>query len=64
MFKRESAVTKSAAPPGGAPVGYDPVMEIVERPTETLLTLTPLAAAKVKELMAEEPDADLSLIHI
>ncbi len=32
-------------------------MEIIERPTELAIDLTPLAAAKVKELMAEEPDA-------
>ena len=27
----------------------------VEHPTETLITLTPLAAQKVKDLLAEEP---------
>jgi iron-sulfur cluster assembly protein len=64
MFKRESAVTKSAARPGVVPVGYDQRMEIAERPTETLLTLTPLAAAKVKELMAEEPDADSLVLRV
>ncbi|HJU48972.1 MAG TPA: iron-sulfur cluster insertion protein ErpA [Gaiellaceae bacterium] len=32
-------------------------MEIVERPTETFLSITPTAASKVRELMAEEPDA-------
>jgi iron-sulfur cluster assembly protein len=31
-------------------------MEIIERPT-TLVSLTPTAAAKIKELMAEEPEA-------
>ena len=52
-------VTKSAAPraPAG-PLGYDQGMEITERPTETLLDLTPLAAAKIRELMAEEPDGE------
>jgi iron-sulfur cluster assembly protein len=64
MFKRESAVTKSAARPVPAPVGYDPGMEIAEHPVETLLTLTPLAAAKVKELMAEEPDADSLVLRV
>jgi iron-sulfur cluster assembly protein len=39
-------------------------MEIVERANETLLTLTPLAAAKVKELMAEEPDADALVLRV
>ncbi|HEY7379890.1 MAG TPA: iron-sulfur cluster insertion protein ErpA [Gaiella sp.] len=31
-------------------------MEIAERPTDTLITLTPVAAGKIKELLAEEPD--------
>jgi len=43
-------------------------MEIAERPdegtAETLLSLTPLAAAKVKELMAEEPDADALVLRV
>jgi len=39
-------------------------MEIAERPTDTLLDLTPLAAEKVKELMAEEPDADSLVLRV
>ena len=43
-------------------------MEIAERPNEgtaeILLNLTPLAAAKVKELMAEEPDADALVLGV
>ena len=43
-------------------------MEIVERPNEStaemLLNLTPIAAAKVKELMAEEPDADALVLRV
>lgn len=39
-------------------------MEIAEHPTETLLNLTPAAAAKVKELMAEEPDADQLVLRV
>jgi iron-sulfur cluster assembly protein len=39
-------------------------MEIAERTTETLLILTPTAAAKVKELMAEEPDADGLVLRV
>ena len=39
-------------------LGYDQGMEIAERPTDVLLDLTPLAAEKVKELMASEPDAE------
>ena len=33
-------------------------------PTETLLTLTPVAASKVRELMAEEPDGDTLVLRI
>jgi iron-sulfur cluster assembly protein len=32
-------------------------MEITERPSDVAIDLTPTAAAKVRELMAEEPDA-------
>ena len=39
-------------------------MEITERPTETLIDLTPAAAAKVKELMAAEPDADTLVLRV
>jgi len=39
-------------------------MEIAERTAETLLTLTPEAAAKVKELMAEEPEADSLVLRV
>ena len=43
-------------------------MEIAERTSEstpeTLLNLTPIAAAKVKELMAEEPDADALVLRV
>jgi len=33
-------------------------MATVEHPTDTLITLTPGAAAKVRELLAEEPEPD------
>jgi len=43
-------------------------MEIAERPNdatpETLLNLTPTAAAKVRELMAEEPDAEAVVLRV
>jgi iron-sulfur cluster assembly protein len=39
-------------------------MEIVERPTETLLSLTPTAAAKIKQLMAEEPDSESLVLRV
>jgi iron-sulfur cluster assembly accessory protein len=39
-------------------------MEITERPLETLLTVTPAAAAKISELMAEEPDGDTLVLRV
>ncbi len=39
-------------------------MEITERPTDTLLTLTPGAAVKVKELMAEDPEAGEMVLRV
>ena len=53
--------------PGLAPAGRSGTirtMEIAERPTETLLDLTPLAAEKVKELMASEPDTDTLVLRV
>ena len=39
-------------------------MEIAERPTDLIIDLTPTAAAKVRELMAEEPDADELVLRV
>ena len=39
-------------------------MEITERPTDVLITLTPVAATKVRELMAEEPDGDTLVLRV
>jgi iron-sulfur cluster assembly accessory protein len=39
-------------------------MSIAERPTDTLITLTPTAAAKVKELLAEESDGDTLVLRV
>ena len=38
-------------------------MEIVERP-ETLVSLTPNAAEKIRELMAEDPDGESSVLRV
>ena len=38
-------------------------MEIVERP-DTLVSLTPTAAAKIRELMAEDPDGETSVLRV
>ncbi len=59
------------SPPPGArdPVRYDEPVATVEHPLETdpsapLVVLTPVAAAKVKQLMAEEPDADALVLRL
>lgn len=39
-------------------------MATVEHPTDTLITLTPVAAAKIKELLAEEPDAETLVLRV
>ena len=44
--------------------GYDHGMEIVERSTHLSLTVTPGAAEKIKELMAEEPDAGSMVLRV
>jgi iron-sulfur cluster assembly protein len=57
-------VSQSPGPRTDGLVGYHQVMDIAERPTETLLDLTPLAAQKVKDLMAEEPDAESLVLRV
>jgi iron-sulfur cluster assembly protein len=62
----------SQSPASGArdPVRYDEPVATVEHPLETevpggpLVALTPVAAAKVKELMAEEPDSDTLVLRL
>ena len=61
---RETGVTKSAVSCQRTGFGYDQPMEITESPTETLLTITPTAAAKIRELMAEEPDGDTMVLRV
>jgi iron-sulfur cluster assembly accessory protein len=39
-------------------------MEIVERPDTTLVSLTPNAAEKIRELMAEDPDGETSVLRV
>lgn len=39
-------------------------MEIAERPTETLLDLTPAAVSKVRELIAGEPDSESLVLRV
>ena len=59
----DTSVTKS--PPGDRrPVRYHPPVATIEHPTDTLLSLTPVAAAKIRELMAEEPDAQTLVLRV
>ena len=44
--------------------GYYQSMEITERPIDTLLSLTPTAAEKIRELMAEEPDGETMVLRV
>jgi iron-sulfur cluster assembly protein len=39
-------------------------MEIAERSADTLLTLTPAAAEKIRELLAEEPDGGSMVLRV
>ena len=43
---------------------YHEHMATVEHPTETLIALTPVAAAKIKELLAEEPDGESLVLRV
>jgi Fe-S cluster assembly iron-binding protein IscA len=36
----------------------------VEHPTDTLISLTPLAAEKIRELMAEEDDSETLVLRV
>ncbi len=39
-------------------------MATVEHPTETLLSLTPLAAEKIRQLLAEEPEGETLVLRV
>ena len=39
-------------------------MATIEHPTDTLISLTPVAAAKIKELIAEEPDGGTAVLRV
>ena len=59
----DTSVTKSPTGTRGAVRYHEPVAT-VEHPTETLITLTPVAAQKVKELLAEEPDGGTLVLRV
>ena len=62
LSEKDSAVTKSAGG-AGLPVGYHESMATVEH-TDQLLSLTPLAAAKIRGLLAEEPEGEASVLRV
>lgn len=60
---RDAGVTISAT--GARPrVRYDEPVATVEQPTDLLITLTPVAAEKIRELLAEEPDAGTLVLRV
>jgi iron-sulfur cluster assembly protein len=46
------------------PVRYHEPVATIEHPTDTVITITPLAAAKIKQLMADEPDGDTLVLRV
>ena len=42
----------------------DRVVATVEEPLTTLVTLTPSAATKIKQLMAEQPDSEVGVLRV
>ena len=59
----DTSVTKSRAGTRNL-VRYDEPMATVEHPTDTLISLTPVAATKIRELMAEEADAETLVLRV
>ena len=59
----DTSVTKSA-PGTRRIVRYHEPVATVEHPTDTLITLTPVAAQKVRDLLAEEPDGDSLVLRV
>ena len=59
----DTSVTSSTAG-ACASVRYHEPVATVEHPTDTLISLTQVAAAKIKELMAEEPDGDTLVLRV
>ena len=59
----DTSVTKSRSGTH-RPVRYHEPVATVEHPTDTLISLTPVAAAKIRELMAEEEDAETLVLRV
>ena len=64
LDNRETGVTKSGLSATASRLATIRGMEITERPTDTLLTITPAAATKIHELMAEDPDGDTMVLRV
>jgi iron-sulfur cluster assembly accessory protein len=64
METRNSLSRTPAASRRAGPVSYHRTVEITESPTDTLLRLTPVAADKIRELLAEEPDGDTLVLRV
>jgi iron-sulfur cluster assembly protein len=45
-------------------VRYHEPVATVEHPTETLITITPGAATKIRELLADEPDGETLVLRV
>lgn len=64
---RDTSVTKSPLEPTPLVRYHEPVATIehpTEHPTDTLISLTPVAAAKIRELLAEEADGDALVLRV
>jgi iron-sulfur cluster assembly protein len=59
----DTSVTKSPPVTFGT-VRYHERVATVEHPAETLISLTPVAAQKIRQLMAEEADADSLVLRV
>jgi iron-sulfur cluster assembly protein len=59
----DTSVTKSRAGTRNL-VRYDEPMATVEHPTDMLISLTPVAATKIRELMAEEADSETLVLRV
>jgi iron-sulfur cluster assembly protein len=57
-------VSQSPRAKARLPVRYHEPVATVEHPTDTLLNLTPVAAEKIKQLLAEEPDGESLVLRV
>ena len=60
----DTSVTKSRLLEPGDPSGTMRSVATVEHPTDTLLNLTPVAAEKIRQLLAEEPGGETLVLRV